>query len=95
MIASAVKPPTKHQLELINNIWNQLDLLIGREKAKTEIKIYIEDNDGHFKSEVRLAVKLQELKKLVENQSRKNPPEPEILLPGENEDGEQAWPDHQ
>lgn len=92
MLVLSIKPPNKHQLELINKIWDQLDLLFGKERAKKDLKIYIEDNDHSFKGAARLAMKLQELRQLVEKRDKdkkKNSGDgdPELLLPGAWEDG--------
>lgn len=72
MMATIVKPPSKHQIELMNKIWNELERIFG-EKARTAgfVRPYFEYPDGRVKMASDLAVKLQELKEI------------ECLLPGE------------
>ena len=85
MLATVVEPPNKRQLELINKIWDELERLFGK-AAKKLLKNYIEYNDGQFKKVSELAVKLEELRQLIEKRNQK-PIDPEYLLPsGTNED---------
>ncbi len=78
-------PPNAHQIELINKIWDMLEKLFGKEKAKNQLKSYIEYNDGRFKQISELAVKLEELRQLVAKKDRKTP-DPKLLPPGDEDE---------
>ncbi len=63
---------------------------IAKEQARIAafVKPYFEYNDGRFKRVPDLAVKLEELRHLVEKRTKKRADsEPEYLLPGETGDG--------
>lgn len=104
MLATMKAPPlSKRQVDLIKDIWKELDRIFGEKELLLEVKEdgkegvkeggraeclrrHISYADGQPKRVVDLAVTLNNLKG--------DPPEPEILLPGETKD-DQSWQDHQ
>ncbi|TSC82609.1 MAG: hypothetical protein G01um101419_527 [Parcubacteria group bacterium Gr01-1014_19] len=90
MLATTKAPPlSKRQVELINKIWKELEGVFGAKEGSSPecLRRHITYADGITKREMDLVITLSNL--------RKDPPEPEILLPEGTDDGEQPWPDHQ
>ncbi|MEK7654263.1 MAG: hypothetical protein AAB345_03190 [Patescibacteria group bacterium] len=89
MLATVKVPPlSKRQQELVKKIWDQLEVVFGKMEGSTAecLRRHITYADGVTKREMDLVMTLSNL--------RKDPPEPEILLPGETKD-DQSWQDHQ
>ncbi len=89
MLATVKLPPlSKRQQELVKKIWDQLEKVFGKKEGSTAecLRRHITYADGVTKREMDLIMTLSDL--------QKDPPEPEILLPGKPHD-EQEWSENQ